>query len=302
MRSILTLEGRGLKMKWSKGLTLTELLVVIAFLALLFGLLLAVLPTIRSKSRQAICASNLRQLAFAMKLYTKDYDGWFSFLWRYYEWPSVLTPYLGLQGLPFLKLRWDRPRIHTGIYQCPEQPESVRHKFLGYELWDQYPTVSYAINMVYDDPCTCLMSTKGEPSLVRFGGYVGSVNICGPVFQNWEWLIDDSSIVLFVDRSMKALTLDESFLQWPYVGWTLHYIEKVPYIVSHVPCLPSPPIDEDIGYGLPTSLFTFAFGSPHQGGTNTAFVDGHVKWMLPDKLNERTSTGLLKWWISFKIP
>ncbi len=298
MRSILTLEGRGLEMKWSKGLTLTELLVVIAFLALLFGLLLAVLPTIRSKSRQAICASNLRQLAFAMKLYTKDYDGWFSFLWRYYEWPSVLTPYLGLQGLPFLKLRWDRPRIHTGIYQCPEQPESVKYELLGAEAWNEYPTVSYAINMVYDDPCTCLMSSKGTPSMVRFGGYVGSVNICSPVFQNWEWLIDDSSIVLFVDRSRKEVDLGNGIV----AHWPMHWIPKKPYVISHVPCLPSPPVDEDIGYNFPTVLFTITFGSPHQGGTNTAFVDGHVKWMLPDKLNERTSTGLLKWWISFKIP
>jgi competence protein ComGC len=54
------------------GLTLVELLVVIAMTAILWALLLPALSTAKEKSRRAICASNLRQLIMAVREYADD--------------------------------------------------------------------------------------------------------------------------------------------------------------------------------------------------------------------------------------
>ncbi len=56
------------------GFTLIELLVVLAVLSILAAVLFPVFAKAREKARQAVCASNLRQLVFAWQMYAQDYD------------------------------------------------------------------------------------------------------------------------------------------------------------------------------------------------------------------------------------
>lgn len=57
------------------GFTLTEVMVVVTVLLLLAALLFPVFSRARDRSREEVCASNLRQLGVALAAYEMDFDG-----------------------------------------------------------------------------------------------------------------------------------------------------------------------------------------------------------------------------------
>jgi len=59
------------------GFTLIELLVVIAIIAILASILFPVFARARAKGRDAVCISNLKQLALMMEMYVQDNDEFF---------------------------------------------------------------------------------------------------------------------------------------------------------------------------------------------------------------------------------
>ena len=63
-----------LKARGTSGFTLIELLVALAVIAILAALVLSVFHSVREKSRQTACLSNLRQLGMAISAYAQEND------------------------------------------------------------------------------------------------------------------------------------------------------------------------------------------------------------------------------------
>jgi len=57
------------------GLTLIELVIVCAIIAVLAGIVWVVMAPAREKARQTVCISNLTQIGHAFRMYRDDWDG-----------------------------------------------------------------------------------------------------------------------------------------------------------------------------------------------------------------------------------
>jgi len=102
-----------------RGFTLIELLVVIAIISILASILFPVFARARSKARGTACASNIRQLALAIRMYAEDADGLLP-LWSLIGGsPTGGTP----SGYPYT---WDEQTLayyrNKDILYCPENP------------------------------------------------------------------------------------------------------------------------------------------------------------------------------------
>lgn len=98
--------------------TLIELLVVVAIIGVLASLLLPALARSRGKARAVQCASQLRQVALAIRMYVDDNADTFprsqhsAFTHAELPWGRAIAPFLGQTGT-----RWTN--LLQGIYRCP---------------------------------------------------------------------------------------------------------------------------------------------------------------------------------------
>jgi prepilin-type N-terminal cleavage/methylation domain-containing protein len=85
-----------------RGFTLTELLAVIAIIALLAALLLPVLSHAKTSASKATCSSNLRQIDLAVAMYVDDHADVIHALTNqdaiYFTYKDSILPYLSRNG------------------------------------------------------------------------------------------------------------------------------------------------------------------------------------------------------------
>lgn len=71
-----------------KGFTLIEILVVLAIMGILATLTFAVFSRVRERGNNAVCQSNLKQIALAMHQYVQDNDGTYPYIYDLDGWWS----------------------------------------------------------------------------------------------------------------------------------------------------------------------------------------------------------------------
>jgi len=119
------------------GFTLIELLVVIAIIAILAAILFPVFAQAREKARQSTCLSNQKQIATATMMYVQDSDETFPRLrivpppaprqsWAPYTWQDAVGPYVknGTISVTWASTNGTPVTLTSGgIWNCPSQPD-----------------------------------------------------------------------------------------------------------------------------------------------------------------------------------
>jgi len=134
------------KMNTNRAFTLIELLVVIAIIAILAVLLLPALSRAKETARRTACASNLRQVNLAIRLYTEDYSDSLPVLPDPNPYPNgvgayykqLVKGYLGLTG---------PASSNENVFICPSDrivQTQLMHAFTSY-TFNGYETDSIAI-------------------------------------------------------------------------------------------------------------------------------------------------------------
>lgn len=227
-----------------RGFTLTEMLTVIAIMAILMALLFPVFSTTREKARQNACLTNLKQVGTALTAYAQDYDD-----------VNVLSHDCLLSwvyGTPVIYAHLLLPYTRSSIvFACGSHPQVPTFP---------QPTplqISYAINANNDDAIdiqTCMVGTSQRQ--VGFAG-ISRTRIPKP----------EERLAL-----MEAPTENNPTIMPPN-GWRLYDPNNDP---TRLPCwlqgLPN-----DCWTNQPPTPPTS--GQRHTGGANYLFADGSANWV-----------------------
>ncbi len=243
-----------------RAFTLIELLVVIAIIAILAAILFPVFAQAREKARTASCQSNLKQIATGLSMYTQDYD-------------ELLCPdrvWAGQVNAPYPAWRqgvWDfliQPYVkNEGILVCPSwqvsrpaQPDHALTYGMNYRLSQFSPTTLDDAPSLWFNTIS-LANLKSPASTIYITDNVRVLNPAampthGEDPTKWSLQIGSWN--------------NSGYVRFPQDPPNANYINCC---YNGDPWRPAP---------------------IHQGGTNVAYCDGHVKWHRTDQLvNPRRS-------------
>ena len=257
----------------SSGFTLIELLVVITIIGILAAILFPVFSAAREKARSASCASNLKQLGLAALQYVQDYDE-APMCGRHYlpnsQCGALSTGAYGWAGQLY-------PYVQSAaLYSCPDDRYSDQNEVVYNGGAATGPRVAYAYNpnLVYGTFCQGWNSTAGL-NTSKLNSSAVTVLFSEISIQRWwpNWGAQDvqtgESLAYGNSGLLSAASNGYDGNNWQGSNGGF-YNEAGP-----LGCRADEPGDQGGGGGKPKD---YPFGR-HNGGSNFAFWDGHVKWL-----------------------
>lgn len=221
------------------GFTLIELLVVIVIVGSLAALILPALSKAREKTKQTVCANNLKQIGLAFYLYLQDYDEIFPcaddpvntsptyWLWMGRGWRKLLAPYIkksissrdpSILYCPSDKIAptmWESTSYAYSLsfYHSPEQINLMNDQSFTYDVSKIVPLIGQKLNRV-----------KYPDKKVLIGEWLD--NHTGGQSNWWTW--SGNRNYLFVDghvQFIKATEILPANDSWPDINLTRDGIE-----------------------------------------------------------------------------
>lgn len=250
----------------SSGYTLTEVLVVIAVIAIIAAILFPVFLSVREKGRRASCLSNERQLGMALFQYVQDNEQ--AFPGDRNRWARQTFPYVPSQD----------------VFQCLDD-STPSHRFTGGVV--VYPD-SYGIN---SNIAGLTVSGKGgKPDQQVYPTATDPV-VAAPAHTVllFEVANDVASLTAFHDsaQSEGSASGDGAYACGGFINSVF---------VNTLPCGTG---SEGIGSGGGSFQPLYATGSiggrvlnggfrdqaRHNGGSNFIACDGHARWLRPEAVS-----------------
>jgi prepilin-type N-terminal cleavage/methylation domain-containing protein/prepilin-type processing-associated H-X9-DG protein len=261
-------------MKLRSGFTLIELLVVIAIIAILAAILFPVFAQAREKARAISCVSNLKQLGLAYRMYTEDYDEMVVPDYEYVGGPAAgnLLWYPDIM-YPYVK--------NAGIFICPDRSfvddgatDSTRAWLpAGNGPTKRKLTFSYSANNSWS--CCGLNAATDYPSLNSPAGFTGdTLGRYFPYPTDAEF-DQQAQLITFFDSD----ELQTWAAAYPSAHTGANDVEGYDIYTDNAG---GPHTPQAASSGVGPNCYA-SVRKDHSGGFNSAFMDGHAKWM-------RTST------------
>lgn len=145
-----------------RAFTLIEILVVIGIIAVIAAILFPVFGRVRENARRTSCASNLKQIAIASKMYVQDYDGhFFRNMVAVAPGDPLVLPYGWADAIqPYAK--------STQILQCPSEPypfnpnpAELKFKESGYTDYAFNNNLIVKGEPIFSEPASTIMICEG---------------------------------------------------------------------------------------------------------------------------------------------
>jgi prepilin-type processing-associated H-X9-DG protein/prepilin-type N-terminal cleavage/methylation domain-containing protein len=280
------------------GITLVEVLVVIAIFAVLIGLLLPAVQKVRDAAARARCAGNLRELGLALQSFHGDI-GYFPQAYNEYwafapptdnpeppdprprkSWAGLILPFLEQQNLDSAGAGTAQ-RAALQTFLCPADPRAPGGTSDGghfFYLGDQFGLTSYLAveGSAYE-------YVRMKFPLPTSGPYVNS-GLGGPkdgvIYRSSSTRLTD-----ITDGSSNTLLLGErppspgQEPDWGWWAWSA-YDTALAVVDNRLLAYPDCPRPAVYGPGrLNNVCDTQHFWSFHTGGANWLFADGSVHFL-----------------------
>jgi len=274
----------------SRGFTLVELLVVIGIIALLISIILPALQSAKRSANQVKCASALRQIGNAYKLYAGEYKGAYPVAVHDLtcttikinverRWYDQLAKYVNKDMAVYTDIKTIREK--SVLWGCPNWTSSGENTTdntqLSNDVRPGYAMSYYAPKYFQQTVWTTTSSGPTVPAPAFATDYAYCTGIRGAYVKDVRWAQRDggATVGLVIDSITHIVNMP-GFSSYLYQGNVIKVANPIKYNVQPWSGLTGNPAGTGFYVDAARHLRQGATPSDTAKGMNMLFVDGHV--------------------------